>query len=93
MVLATLDREQESFQTARLAFPNAEGVSFLMLDFLEKKDMLRKYSSERSGVLDPTSTASSLDRYRVVVLYCQLRNLPKMPGHQFRWTSISSAVG
>ena len=42
MVLVTLDREQESFQTARLAFPNAEGVPFLMLDFLEKK----KYAEE-----------------------------------------------
>jgi len=37
VVLATLDREQESFQTAGLAFPNPEGVSSLMLDFLEKK--------------------------------------------------------
>jgi len=55
--------------------------------------MLRKYCSKRSGVLDSASTASSLDGYRVLVLYNYLGNFPKMPGNYLRWTSISSAGG
>ena len=57
--MASLDREQESFQTVEMVFSNAEGVSLLTMNFLQKKKYA-KYGIGRRDDLMVTALDSGL---------------------------------